>query len=64
MIVMNIWEIRNKKGIKLRALAELSGVSKTQLNEIENNKVSPTLVTLEKIAKALEVDINKLFTVV
>jgi Predicted transcriptional regulators len=42
-------------------LAAKSGVCKSTLNNIENERVSPTLVQLEKIAIALDVKITELF---
>lgn len=60
---INLWEIRNKKHITLVRLEQLTGISKTTLNNIENKKTSPTLDQLEKIAAALEVSILDLFTI-
>ncbi len=62
MIKIKLWEIRTEKGLSLEELSAISGVSSTHLNDIENNKKSPTLHTLEKIAKALDVKINDLFS--
>lgn len=56
-----VWEVRHDKKISLRQLEELSGVSKTTLNAIENEKRVPNIVQLEKIAKALEVRISDLY---
>lgn len=58
---IKVWEVRNWKGISLRQLEKISGISKTTLNNIENGKVSPTILELEKIAIALDVRINDLF---
>ena len=55
------WQARNDKQISLIKLSALCGISKTTLNEIENNKVSPTLNQLEAIAKALQVRISDLY---
>lgn len=55
-----IQDLRNKKGYSLRVLAEMSGVSKNTIHEIENNRSNPTLDTLNKIARALNVDPKKL----
>lgn len=53
---MNIllWERRVEKGYSTRELSERSGISRAAINKIENGKVSPTIVTLEALAKALE----------
>jgi DNA-binding XRE family transcriptional regulator len=42
-------------------MAEITGISKTTLNDIENGKVSPRLKTLEQIAKTMDVHITDLF---
>lgn len=55
MLGENIKKIRKNKKLSLRALSEKSGISKTTINEIENGIVTnPTLVTIDKIAKALD----------
>lgn len=58
---VTLWENRNKKQFTLIKLAEKTGIGKSTLNNIENGKVSPTLVQLEKIAIALESRITDLF---
>ena len=60
-MTVKTWEARTAKGITLKQLEELSGISKTALNNIENRKTSPTLYQLEAIAKALDVRITDLF---
>lgn len=55
------WQARNNKKITLVKLSELTGISKSTLNNIENEKVSPTMAELETIAKALNVKITDLF---
>ena len=47
----------------LTRLAEKSGVSKTHINDIENNVKSPRLLVMVKLAKALNVDITELYWV-
>lgn len=60
MVVLT-WQARSNKSITLIKLAELTGISKSALNNIENEKVSPTLDELEAIAKALDARITDLF---
>ncbi len=62
MIVFHIKEIRIKKNMSLRKLAELSGVSKSYLSELENNLKCPSILILCRLADALEVDIKELFS--
>lgn len=55
------WEARTQKGLTLIELAKKTGIGKSTLNNIENEKVSPTLFQLELIAIALDMKINDLF---
>lgn len=61
MVIIKLWEIRTAKGLKLEAVAAVTGVSKSTLNNIENGKTSPTLANLEKIAKGLGCLISDLY---
>lgn len=56
-----VWQIRTAKRITLVELAKRSGIGKSTINNIENEKVSPTLMQLESLAAALEVHITDLF---
>lgn len=49
-----LWERRVEKGLTTRELSERSGISRAAINKIENEKVSPTIVTLEALATALD----------
>lgn len=62
MLQINIKKIREKQGITLERLEELSGVSKTHINDIERGKKSPTLIVLYKLAKGLNCNINELYS--
>ncbi len=55
------WQARNNKNVTLVKLAGLTGIGKSTLNNIENEKVSPTIKQLEAIAKALGVRISDLY---
>lgn len=50
-----IKEYREQKGLSLRRLAGLSGISPSMLSQIESGKVDPSLSTLRKIAISLDV---------
>lgn len=52
---------RERRGLSQQALAEASGLSRNTLSLLERGQTSPTLATLQKIAVALQVDINVLF---
>ena len=57
LVGKKIKKIRETKGIRKAELARRSGVNKATLGFIENHKTTPTLRTLQKIAKGLEVDV-------
>lgn len=61
VIKILIYEARIKEGMSLRKLSKLTGISKTRLNDIENEKRSPTLDELERIATILEVKMESLY---
>ena len=61
MVIIKLWETRTAKGLKREAVAAVTGVSKSTLNNIENGKTSPTLANLEKIAKGLGCRISDLY---
>lgn len=54
----NIQRIRKEQGLTLDGLAERSGVSKAMLSQIESDKVNPTVLTIWKIARGLEVELD------
>lgn len=58
----HIYEERMKKDMSSRKLASLSGISKSTINNIENNRYDPTIRTLCQIAAALRTKPEKLFT--
>lgn len=49
-------EERKKKGLSLEALAQLSGVSRSMLSQIERSSSSPTVASLWNLTRALNVD--------
>ena len=54
----NIQHIRKQRKMTLDVLAEKSGVSKAMLSQIESDKVNPTLATIWKIARGLDVELD------
>lgn len=62
VIKVLLWERREERRMTLRELSERSGLSKSTLQRIECRKRSPTLRQLDRIAKALNVNITQLFT--
>lgn len=60
-IGQNIKNIRKSKGFSMDKIKEITGLSKSTISDLENDKSSPTVETLEKIANALEVPIETFF---
>lgn len=62
MIIFNIENIRESKGISLNKLHRLTGISRAYLYDLENNRRSnPSLHILQLIADALDVGVKSLF---
>lgn len=61
-IEYHLYQIRSDKGISSRKLAELSGVSKSTINNIENNRYEPTLLTICMLAETLNVSPEDLYS--
>jgi len=59
-IAANLRDIRNDRKLSLDQLAELTGVSKSMLRQIETGKSSPTIATIWKIANGLRVSFTAL----
>jgi len=57
----NIRILRNKKGYSILKVKELTGLSKSTISELETDKTSPTVETLQKIARALQLEVEELF---
>lgn len=56
-----IRKLRSKRDLTLQDLANMTGFSKPNLSQIENNLVTPPIATLLKIATALGVPIGHFF---
>ena len=55
-------EVRKKSGMTVRELESRSGVSKSQIQKLEEGVVDPKLSTICKIAKGLRVSPCDLFS--
>lgn len=61
MLSNNLKKIRKEKNIGIRELDKISGVSHTIIINIESGKSkNPTINTVKKLAKALDVSIDEL----
>lgn len=54
-------DVRESRKCTLKKLSSASGVSKSTLQRIEIGAVSPTMETMERMAKGLDVKITELF---
>ena len=60
-VASSLRELREARGISMRALATKSGLSANALSMIERGKTSPSVSTLYKLADALGVSITAFF---
>ena len=49
-----------EKNLSVRQVSIMTGVSKSAINKIMNGEVSPTIDTLERLAKGLKIRISDL----
>ena len=59
-VAENIRRIRKTQKLSIDRAAELTGVSKSMLGQIERGLVNPTVAVLEKIAQGLHVSLTEL----
>jgi len=59
-IAARVKEWRGRRGMSQEQLAQKAGLSRGFLSRLEVARQNPNLSTLEKIAKALKVDLAKL----
>jgi transcriptional regulator with XRE-family HTH domain len=57
-----LYEIRIKKRLTIRELSRISGVSKSMINNIENNKSNPSVLIICQLAVALKINASDLFS--
>lgn len=60
-VARRIREIRLNNGLTLEEVGNRTGFTKGLLSKIENNKVSPPVSTLAKIARAMNVSMSEFF---
>ena len=58
----NLRRLRTRRGLSLERLAQISGVSRAMLGQIELGQSAPTITVLWKIARALEVTFSALIS--
>ena len=57
-----IQKIRELKGLSQQDLSAKCNFEKSNMSRLEAGKINPTLSTLEKVAKALDVSLVELFS--
>lgn len=60
IIASNVKEARKRQGLTQQDLAEKTGLMRQHIGKIESGNKSITIITLEILAKALELDIVEL----
>lgn len=55
-------DIMYKRNLTARQVEEMTGISKSHINRIANNQISPTMDTMELLAKGLGIKISDLYT--
>lgn len=58
----NVRRLREKAGLSQDAFADVVGVHRTYMSGIERGKRAPSIIVVERLAKALRVDPGALFT--
>jgi transcriptional regulator with XRE-family HTH domain len=59
-VSQNIMNQRKLKNMSLDELSKRSGVSKSMLSQIEQDKTNPTVITVWKIARAFDISVEQL----
>lgn len=54
--------VRKQRGLTLERLAEQTGLTKSYLSKIERGHSSPSIAVALKVARALDVDVGRLFS--
>ncbi len=62
MIGARIKDVRNRKGVTQEQLSESVGISPKYLSSIERGKENPTLNTLLKLVRSLDVNLDEFFS--
>jgi transcriptional regulator with XRE-family HTH domain len=55
----NLRKIRKEKGISIERLSFISDVNKNYISDLERGSRNPTIIMLDRLAYALEVDLKK-----
>ena len=61
LVGQNLAQLREDRGLSQRELSKSSGVMQAEISKIELGKGNPTIITLQKLSKALDCPITYLF---
>lgn len=54
-------KLRKKRKLTQKALAEMTGISRSYLSDIEHNRYNPSFDTIEALASSLKLDLKSFF---
>jgi len=61
LVSKNIQRIRREKDLSQEEVAHLADIHQTYLSGVETGKRNPSILVVERIAKALGVDVSEIF---
>lgn len=62
VLAQNLKQLREQRKLSLDKVAEMSGISKTMLGQIERGESNPSIATVWKIANGLKISFTALIT--
>ncbi|QZP07726.1 helix-turn-helix transcriptional regulator [Caenibius sp. WL] len=57
----NVARLRKERGLTQEAFADLAGIARSYMSDVERGARNPTIVIVERIAIALKVPLRDLF---
>jgi transcriptional regulator with XRE-family HTH domain len=60
LVGKNVKGYREKLGLSQEALADIAGVHRTYINQVEQGRMNISVINIFKIAKALKIEANLL----
>ena len=62
LVGKRIKQLRNNLGISQEELADIASLDRTYITSVERGKRNISIVNIDKIAKALKINLNEFFT--
>lgn len=59
-LALNLRKLRQAKGLSQEAFADEAGLHRTYVSDLERAARNPTIIVVDKVAKAVEVSIGDL----